>query len=198
MTDPSIPATAPRSARVEEIVTAADALVRSDGFEALTMRRLSDALGIQAPSLYKHLPNKAAVRQALVERALCDLGRQLHRAVREAEPADAAGRIRGLLHRYRDFARRNPHLYRLGTTGPLVRDGLPAGLEGWAGEPFFLVTGEPYLAQALWAAAHGTAILELDDRYLPESDLDRTWAALADAFSAAVRTTGTAPDDPSS
>jgi AcrR family transcriptional regulator len=175
------PAPAPRSARVEEIITAAGALVRSAGFEALTMRRLSDSLGIQAPSLYKHLPNKAGVRSALVERALRDLGGRLHAAVATAEPSD---RVRALLDSYRGYARQDPHLYRLGTTGPLERANLPEGLEAWAGEPFFLVTGEPYLAQALWAAAHGTAILELDDRYLPGSDLDRTWAALAAAFTA--------------
>jgi AcrR family transcriptional regulator len=186
VTTASAPPAPQQSARVSEIVTAADALVRADGFEVLTMRRLSEAVGIQAPSLYKHLPNKAAVRTALVERALRHLGGRIHQAVAEA---DAGDRIRALLACYRDCARADPHLYRLATSGALERGSLPDGLEAWAGQPFFLVTGEPYLAQALWAAAHGTAILELDGRYLPGSELDRTWAALAAAFTAAATAT---------
>jgi hypothetical protein len=55
-------------------------------------------------------------------------------------------------------------------------------LEEWAGNPWFVVTGDPSLAQALWSFAHGMLILELDDRYPPGSDLDSTWRAGAAAF----------------
>lgn len=41
------------------------------------------------------------------------------------------------------------------------------------------------LAQALWAFAHGTLILELDRRFLDGSNLDRTWQAGTEAFTAA-------------
>ena len=50
------------------------------------------------------------------------------------------------------------------------------------------MTGDPALAQALWSFAHGMVILELDDRYPPGSDLDRTWRAGAAAFARSVRT----------
>ena len=66
------------------------------------------------------------------------------------------------------------------------RDELVEGLEDWAGEPFLLVMGEPYLAQVVWSAAHGMVTLELDGRYPPDSDLDRTWAEAAAAFTAAL------------
>ena len=59
---------------------------------------------------------------------------------------------------------------------------LPEGLEEWAGNPWFVVTGDPWLAQALWSFAHGMLILELDQRYPPGSDLRRTWRAGANAF----------------
>ena len=39
-----------------------------------------------------------------------------------------------------------------------------------------------YRSQALWSFAHGMVILEIDGRYPDGSDLDRTWAAGADAF----------------
>jgi hypothetical protein len=47
------------------------------------------------------------------------------------------------------------------------------------------VTGDPFVAQALWSFAHGMVILELDQRYADTSELDRTWKAGVDAFAAA-------------
>ena len=94
--------------------------------------------------------------------------------------------MRPLLTTYRDVARAHPNLYRLATVGRLRRDDLVPGLEDWAGAPFFLVAGDPYLAQAMWSAAHGMVILELDGRYPPDSDLDRTWREAAAAFAAAI------------
>lgn len=170
-----------RSARTAQIIRSARELVEKEGPEALTMRRLGEVVGIRAPSLYKHLPGKAAVTGAVVEVAMLELGTALHDAVAdEAEPR--ALRIRRLLSAYRGQALASPHLYRLATSGPLARDQLSPGVEDWAGEPFLIVTGEPHLAQALWSAAHGTVILELDGRYPPGSDLDQTWAALGTAF----------------
>ena len=68
------------------------------------------------------------------------------------------------------------------TTSHSFRTSLTPGLEDWAGEPFYRVTGDPYRAQALWAFAHGALILEIDARFTPGSDLDQTWAAGAKAF----------------
>jgi AcrR family transcriptional regulator len=171
----------PRSPRTEQIIRSARTLLEDEGPDALTMRRLGEVVGMRAPSLYKHLPGKQAVTSAVIELALYELGGVLHTAIAdEGEPR--ATRITRLLGAYREQAQASPHLYRLATSGPLARDQLSPGLEDWAGEPFFLVTGEPYIAQALWSAAHGTVILELDDRYPAGSELDRTWAALAAAF----------------
>ena len=80
---------------------------------------------------------------------------------------------------------RSPNLYRLSTSGPLDRTDLPDGLEQWSGTPFFLVTGDEYLAQALWSFAHGTLTLELDGRYPSGSQLDHTWEIGAVRFTPA-------------
>ncbi|ABW11231.1 transcriptional regulator, TetR family [Parafrankia sp. EAN1pec] len=170
-----------RSPRVTEIIGAARRLLEDEGVGSLTMRRLGEVLGIRAPSLYKHLPGKHAVEAALVETALWEAGDALHRVVDGAGPGDVVGR---LLAEYRRYALAHPNLYRLTAVDPLGREGLTAGLEDWSGEPFYRATGEPYVAQALWAAAHGAVVLELANRFLPGSDLDRTWAALAAAFTA--------------
>jgi AcrR family transcriptional regulator len=185
VTDPKpAPPLRERSARTTQIIRSARELVEREGTEALTMRRLGDVVGMRAPSLYKHLPDKAAVTGAIVELAMVELGTALHAAVAD-EAESRPRRIRRLLSAYRAQALASPHLYRLATSGPLARDRLSPGVEDWAGEPFYLAAGGPYLAQALWSSAHGTVILELDGRYLPGSDLDHTWAALATAFSSA-------------
>ena len=180
------PARTPRTARAAEVIAAAAEVLEDEGFEALTMRRLADELGIRAPSLYKHLPDKAALCSALVEQALVQMGTALHAAV---DPDDSAGSVAALLAAYRANGVGHPNLYRLATSGPLARDPLPEGLEEWAGTPFFLVTGEPYLAQALWAFAHGMTILEIDGRFPPGADLDAAWRAGLGALSAS----GSAP-----
>lgn len=145
------------------------------------MRRLGDVLGIRAPSLYKHFSGRFALELALVEVGLDETGVALHRAA--AAPDD--DRVGRLLDVYRATGLANPELYRLITSGSFPRADLLPGLETWAGEPFFLATGEPHLAQALWSFAHGTLILELDGRFLVGSDLDRTWRAGCEAFTTA-------------
>jgi AcrR family transcriptional regulator len=176
------PASREHPARVAEIITAARDLLETAGPDALTMRRLGEVVGIRAASLYKHLPGKPAVAAALIDSALAELGETLHLVVDGSGPRDAVPR---LLASYRRFALAHPNLYRLAATGPLAREQLTPGVEEWAGEPFYRVTGNPYVAQALWAAAHGTVILELDRRYPDGSDLDATWHALAEVFTAA-------------
>ncbi|MCW2525817.1 MAG: putative TetR-family transcriptional repressor [Pseudonocardiales bacterium] len=168
------PEPAPRSARVSQIVAAARAIVESEGADALTMRRLADELGIKAPSLYKHLPGRDAVVAQLVDETLFETGEKMHAAV-ESLTASTAGPVPALLAAYREFGRTRPNLYRLVTTGTFPRDALTPGLEAWAGESFYRATGDPYRAQALWAFAHGALVLEIDERFLPGSDLDQTW-----------------------
>jgi AcrR family transcriptional regulator len=187
MTNPAGPGTAPLSPRAAEIVAAARVLLESEGPGALTMRRLGQALGIQAPSLYKHLPGKHAVEVALIEAGLAEMGEATHRAVRESPDAPGPVAVSRLLACYRAESLARPNLYRLVTTGPLPRADLTPGLEDWAGKPWYLATGDPVVAQAMWAFAHGMVILELDCRFLDGSDLDQTWRAGARAFALAAR-----------
>jgi len=168
-----------RPKRVAETIAAARRILESDGAGALTMRRLAAEMHMRAPSLYKHFSGKAGVELALIEDAMSEIGDVTHRALREPT---TTGPLVNLLDSYRRYCVRHPNLYRLATGGRLPREGLPEGLEEWAGNPWFVVTGDPSLAQALWSFAHGMLILELDDRYPPGSDLDKTWRAGATAF----------------
>jgi AcrR family transcriptional regulator len=54
----------------DEIFSAALAIVDADGIDALSMRRLARELGVEAMSLYHHVPNKAALLDGVVELSL--------------------------------------------------------------------------------------------------------------------------------
>jgi hypothetical protein len=76
------------------------------------MRRLAERLGIRAPSLYKHLPDKAALEAAIIATGLEEAAEAFEAAVDGADeplPALAAA--------YRGFALAHPHLYRLMNNG---------------------------------------------------------------------------------
>jgi AcrR family transcriptional regulator len=173
-----------RSARVGQIVEAARRILEDEGAGALTMRRLAEELHIQAPSLYKHFSGKADVEAVLIGDAMFALGDAAHAVLHEDGPESGVGR---LLDVYHSYGCAHPNLYRLATSGHLDRARLPEGLEEWAGNPWFVVTGDSSLAQALWSFAHGMLILELDQRYPPGSDLSSTWRAGATAFEMAAR-----------
>jgi len=167
------------SERAASIVAAARRILEDEGADALTMRRLGCAVGMQAPSLYKHFSTKRSVEVALIEQGLVEVGNALHAAV--DAPGDG-GAVTRLLDAYRGAALINPALYRLATTGPFPREDLSPGLEEWVCHPFFLVTGDPWRAQALFAFAHGMVTLELDNRFPEGSDLGRIWSAGAAAL----------------
>lgn len=166
------------SPRAKEVVTAARRLLEEEGAAALTMRRLAERLGIRAPSLYKHLPDKAALQAAIIATGLQEAA-----AAFEAAGTDAAEALPALAAAYREFALAHPHLYRLMTNGPLPREQLPAGLEDRAAAPVLRAAGgDLALARALWAFAHGMVMLELDHRFPTDADLDAAWRAGIAAF----------------
>jgi AcrR family transcriptional regulator len=94
------------------ILTAALRLVDRDGLEALTMRRLGKALGVEAMSLYNHVPNKAALLDGLVELLLEKL------ELPGPEAGDWRERFRRINQSYRRVAHAHPHAFPLAVTRP--------------------------------------------------------------------------------
>lgn len=77
----------PLSARAREIVVAARELLEREGPDAVSMRRIADRIGIKAPSLYKHFPDKSAVENALIAQGMAELAE----ALEAVEVADGPG-----------------------------------------------------------------------------------------------------------
>ncbi len=166
------------TARQQQIIDVAGQLLATEGSEALTMRRLATELGIKAPSLYKHFPDKQAVEAALIDRGFLIWGNAARRAI--AQPGDP---IVNMARTYRTVAREHPHLYRLMTDATLDRARLTPGIEDWSGAPMGDPFIDPELARAFWGFLHGMTILEIDGRFPDDADLDRSWDRGVAAFS---------------
>jgi hypothetical protein len=78
----------------------------------------------------------------------------------------------------------------LRTDQPLPRDRLPPGLEGRTAAPLLRATGDPQLARAVFAFAHGMVLLELTHRLPAGADPQAAWQEGIAAFQA--RATATA------
>jgi AcrR family transcriptional regulator len=164
--------------RAREIVDAALALLEEEGPDGLSMRRLAERLGIRAPSIYKHLPDKQALEAAIIS-----AGFELQADAFEAAVANARDPLDALALAYRRFGQAHPHLYRLMTAQELRRELLTPGVEERAGLSVYEAVGrDADLARAAWAFAHGMTILELDRRFPEHADLDAAWERGIGAF----------------
>ena len=161
------------SPRQREVLDTARGLLDSEGVEALTLGRIARALGIKTPSLYKHFTGKRQLEAKLIAEGL-----QAHaEAMEAAEPG-----LESLAATYRAFALEHPQLYRLMTDRPLPRDELPKGLEARAAAPLQRALGDPDLARAAWAYAHGMVQLELAGRFPEDADLGAAWSKAVQAL----------------
>jgi AcrR family transcriptional regulator len=98
-------ATEPRARRLspEAIVSTAVRIIEAEGEAAASMRRIANELGVAAMSLYNHVPNKAALLEAVADW----VGAQI--ALPDDPDAPWAARARLLVHGFRDTARQYPN-----------------------------------------------------------------------------------------
>jgi AcrR family transcriptional regulator len=81
-------------ARVAQILAAADGILSTAGFEALTVRRIAQEAGVPVGSIYQFFPDKAAVIDALAHGYIGEFDAAIAVLVASAEdedPPDGAG-----------------------------------------------------------------------------------------------------------
>ena len=98
-----------RTPRAEEIVARARDIIERGAGDRLTMRRLADEMGIQAPSLYKHFPDKGAIQRAVYVDYLTAMRDALVRARQAVE--DPAHPLARVARAYRAHGLGNRELY---------------------------------------------------------------------------------------
>jgi AcrR family transcriptional regulator len=97
----------------ERVLSTALQIIDRDGVEALSMRRLGQALGRDPMSLYRYATSKTALLDGVVEMVLD------HLAVDTADP-DWAGQLRVVARAYRSLALAHPQVVPLLVTRPLA------------------------------------------------------------------------------
>lgn len=169
----------PLTPRAREIVRAARELLETEGPDGLSMRLIAARLGVQAPSLYKHLADKQAITNAIVVEALDELTAAIGAAMDAAEEDPLWD---GAMAQ-RDWALAHPHLYRLIMEQSIGEEPVLQEAGRRAGEPLRRVTGDDRLAfTTLWCFGHGVIDQELRGRIPPDVDVITLWRRGLDAL----------------
>ncbi|MFD9860138.1 TetR/AcrR family transcriptional regulator [Streptomyces alboflavus] len=98
-----------------EILEVAGRMAETEGWRAVTIRRIAAEIGYSAPVIYQHFPSKEAVLHTLLERVNGELAQRLRAAV-AGEPAARGPHLAAVA--YLEFARSRPGLYQLMSGAP--------------------------------------------------------------------------------
>jgi AcrR family transcriptional regulator len=170
-----------REQRERLIVAAARELAETEGWEAVTTRRLAAEIEYSQPVLYSHFKGKAAIMTAVAVQGFEELAAEMRaartavRGTRDALAAVAAA--------YTEFATKRPALYDAMFThavdltfaspeGPAsLRDGFDQLLQ--AVRPLAGDDDPGLLTETFWASLHGLAMLERSGRLPAEAHRHR-------------------------
>ncbi|GAB3983147.1 TetR/AcrR family transcriptional regulator [Actinoallomurus acanthiterrae] len=179
-----------RAERERLIVTAARELAESEGWDAVTTRRLAAEIEYSQPVLYSHFKGKDAIMAAVAVEGFADMAAEL-RAARTAE-SDSRRALAAVGAAYAAFAERRPALYdamfTLAVDLPFATPEAPPALREAFGELLEAVrplAGDDdlgTLAETFWSGLHGLMTLMRSGR-LRREDHDKRLAILIGRFS---------------
>jgi AcrR family transcriptional regulator len=164
-----------RALRHQRIIQTARELAEADGWDAVTTRRLAEAIEYSQPVLYSHFANKDAIVAAVAVQGFTELADQLHAAARLS--ADKQRILANVAQTYLDFSFANPALYDAMFT---LKTGLPFG-QTEAPQPLHAafdelraavapLAGDRHLdtfTEVFWSALHGLVSLTQAGRLRP-------------------------------
>ena len=101
-----------RRLRGDILAAAAQLLDETGDEQAVTLRAVARRVGIAAPSIYSHFPDRQAILLAIVRDAFAELAAQLTDAEAVAA-ADPVSRLRAICAAYLHFAAARPQRYRI-------------------------------------------------------------------------------------
>ena len=94
----------------QRIADAARTILRQDGPEAVTMRRVAQAAGITAMALYRHYPDRAGLLNAIANAGFDELTTRLSQV---AKSKSIEKRLLAILDVYLDFSFEQPRLFEI-------------------------------------------------------------------------------------
>lgn len=168
------------------IVDKAREIIEGEGFEHLTLSILASALGIKAPSLYKHFANKATLLKEINNDTAAQLKQAMLTAASEGTPRT---RLIEAASAYRTFALTHPISYTLlyANQAPESRAD-PQLLESLALPYQNLVAAIVGHARSLaalrgaFALLHGFVVLELNGQFQRGGNVPEAFLQSLDAY----------------
>jgi AcrR family transcriptional regulator len=175
----------------DEILAAARTLTGESGEQAVSLRSVARRVGIAAPSIYAHFPDRDAIVNALVDEAFDELSSLVASATDAA--SGPAAKLRAACAAYMDFAISRPNRYQLAFASrdsnaiprdsatrafQLLVDAVAACVEARVSN-----STDPFAdATAIWVAMHGYAVLYPSRPAFPWPDSGATLERIVNAL----------------
>jgi AcrR family transcriptional regulator len=175
-----------RAQRHQLIVTAARELAETEGWDAVTTRRLADRVEYSQPVLYSHFASREAIIAEVALQGFAELAAELRKARLAAQspkaesPKAAVAAVAGA---YLHFAQARPVLYQAMFTMAIdvtfASQQTPAPLQAGFGElaaalqPLAAGRDPGTYTEVVWSALHGLAALSRDNRLSPGGEQAR-------------------------
>lgn len=173
------------------ILDTARHLLVQEGYQALSMRKIADAIGYSATSIYLYFDSKDALLHALIHEGMMWLRDQLREAAAQ-HPESPARRLQALCRCFVEFGLENPEYYeimfqlrpeRMARYPPEKYrearqnlDFFARALEQGVDDGIFEVDDVQVLASTVWASLHGAISLllagRIDARIDPDTFID--------------------------
>ncbi len=165
------------------VLRAAADLVDADGWEALSLARLAEALGVRTPSLYNHVAGLEGLRRGLALMGVRELRDRMARAAIGKSGPDA---LFAIADAYRRFAKEHPGLYAASLRAPAPDD---APLIEAADDTLAIIhavlapygldeAAEIHAIRAFRSLVHGFVSLELAGGFGMPYDLEESYHTL--------------------
>jgi AcrR family transcriptional regulator len=177
------------------VIDRALSLVDEVGLDELSLARVAEAMGVQAPALYNHVDGVDGLRQAVVSRSARNLADTLRDA---AVGRSGSTALEAVAAAYREFARAHPGQY-AATLLPLggsldsapepesdIVDVLARILESYGLEDDRTV----HAARIVRSAIHGFVTLEAVDAFVRSQDRDESFRVLIQFVTRGMATLG--------
>lgn len=157
------------------ILQAAKTIAQAEGWGAVTVRKLADAIEYSPPTIYEYFDNKDAVLNEVVQDGFTELTRELRRASRQSTVPEE--QLLAIALAYYRFSRDQPELYRImhgmggvaldaeavATNAQLAGAVSQGVLHNWAVENAVQLD-ELEAVELLWSTLHGLTILGANNR----------------------------------
>ena len=156
-----------------QILEAARRIVLCEGYRALTMRRIAEAVEYSPAAIYQYFENRDAIAKALMDQGFEELAKVLEAAAAAEEPGE---RLSAVARAYVGFGLEHPETYRLmfmedpEITASFLENASQYSDAGERAYAALLASGvDKTTADALWTSLHGIVALKLTCPRFPET-----------------------------